>query len=323
MAPWQPDPSAAAIFTRLEHDPDVKRLLSAFCETTGVRLRIAPLCPPSVDDLTEYAREHPFCKAFLAVSEESQRHCLQVHSALRSEAAHATGAVRKCCVAGLFHGAAPVIVRQKPVALLVFGGVANRTPFKDRSSDALRRFLEKQPGELPTERAVDALEEIKRTAGRKIEELTGLIDAVTPWLEKRALRFDGVPDRALPAPLSRAIKYARVHFADGKLASVLVIAKEVEVSPRWLRALFRTHLGMTFAHWLARHRVSVAMARLRGGQDRILDVALACGFSSISSFQRSFRAQTGITPGEYRRGVEPKRSGAGGNEESPRGESNG
>ena len=70
-------------------------------------------------------------------------------------------------------------------------------------------------------------------------------------------------------------------------------------------------------------RVSMALERLRGGQERILDIALACGFQSISSFQRSFRAQSGITPGEYRRGVEPKRSGAGGNEESPRGESNG
>ena len=304
-APRQPDSNTAAIWDWLHRDPEVNRLLGGFRETTGVKLRVVPLCPPTVADLAEHAHEHGFCEQFMALSDESRKHCLQVHSALRTEAMHATGVVCKSCVAGLAHGAAPILVFKKPVGLLVFAGVVESSPPKTDSCQAVKRFLEKECHSTNPAPAIDALDGVMHQRGRQIEGLTAVVNAITDWLEERALHVPDGPHGALPATLFRALEFADAHFDDAKLANIRAVAKEMRVTTRWLGSLFRTHLGTTFTDWLARHRVSIAMARLRSSQDRILEIAFAAGFNSVSSFQRIFRKQTGITPGDYRRGVEP------------------
>lgn len=43
------------------------------------------------------------------------------------------------------------------------------------------------------------------------------------------------------------------------------------------------------------------MSRLRSSDDRVLDLALACGFSDLAHFNRTFKAMVGCTPSDYRR----------------------
>lgn len=68
-------------------------------------------------------------------------------------------------------------------------------------------------------------------------------------------------------------------------------------SERRLFALFRERLGMTPAHYLARCRIDRAKRLMaERPRPRLLDVAIACGFSTPSHFSAVFRQYEGVTP---------------------------
>jgi len=89
-----------------------------------------------------------------------------------------------------------------------------------------------------------------------------------------------------------------LHYADaGMLKGVLV---GLGVSRNHLMRLFRQHQGCTQTQYLARVQIENSRKLLRETSDGILEIALACGFASLSSFYKRFREITGTTPMHYR-----------------------
>jgi AraC-like DNA-binding protein len=70
----------------------------------------------------------------------------------------------------------------------------------------------------------------------------------------------------------------------------------------FLRA-FRREVGVTPHAYLTGRRIAAAKALLDGEQP-LSEVALACGFYDQSHFTRAFKGCTGVTPGQYRRGLD-------------------
>jgi AraC family transcriptional regulator of adaptative response / DNA-3-methyladenine glycosylase II len=64
--------------------------------------------------------------------------------------------------------------------------------------------------------------------------------------------------------------------------------------------LFRQHFHATPADVLVRARIAVARERLIGSEAPLMEVALSCGFESISVFHEHFRELNGMTPAAYR-----------------------
>lgn len=75
-------------------------------------------------------------------------------------------------------------------------------------------------------------------------------------------------------------------------------AQLLGLSERTISRLFLQQTGLTFRLWRQRLRLLSALPLLEQG-DRVTDVAIACGYDSMSSFIAAFRDQIGITPGEY------------------------
>ncbi|WP_043312159.1 helix-turn-helix transcriptional regulator [Pseudomonas sp. ML96] len=73
------------------------------------------------------------------------------------------------------------------------------------------------------------------------------------------------------------------------------------VSERTLSRLFLRDTGLSFRTWRQRQRLLDALTPLERGE-RVTDVALACGYDSLSAFIAAFRQQFGATPGEFFRG---------------------
>lgn len=69
------------------------------------------------------------------------------------------------------------------------------------------------------------------------------------------------------------------------------------MSEKTLSRLFVQQTGLTFRAWRQRLRILVALPMLERG-DRVTDVAIACGYDSMSAFIAAFRLFTGVTPGE-------------------------
>ncbi|MGO1794014.1 MAG: AraC family transcriptional regulator [Oceanisphaera sp.] len=70
------------------------------------------------------------------------------------------------------------------------------------------------------------------------------------------------------------------------------------ISDKTLSRAFKKETGMSFRQWRQRNRLLAALPLLESGM-RITDVALACGYDSLSAFIAAFKALLGTTPGEH------------------------
>ena len=79
-------------------------------------------------------------------------------------------------------------------------------------------------------------------------------------------------------------------------------SRRLGVSDKTLTRLFQQQTGLGFRLWRQRARLVHALPLLERG-DRITDVALACGYDSLSSFIAAFRTHTGLTPRAFAAGT--------------------
>jgi AraC-like DNA-binding protein len=79
------------------------------------------------------------------------------------------------------------------------------------------------------------------------------------------------------------------------------ISREVGLHPNYAMSLFKHAFGTTLIEYLTHHRISHAQRLLATADSKIVDVALASGFNSISRFNEAFRQACGCSPRQYRR----------------------
>lgn len=64
---------------------------------------------------------------------------------------------------------------------------------------------------------------------------------------------------------------------------------------------FKKHYGMPFTDYLNQKRLEMASAMLLKPDVSVADVAAACGYPTVTYFNRIFRKYKGITPSEFRK----------------------
>jgi AraC family transcriptional regulator len=80
------------------------------------------------------------------------------------------------------------------------------------------------------------------------------------------------------------------------------LADEARLSSYHFLRTFQSVVGLTSHQYVMRIRLRRAAARLLGEQTSVLEIALDCGFGDVSNFNRSFRAEFGMSPRAFRRG---------------------
>ncbi|MCE0497465.1 MAG: helix-turn-helix transcriptional regulator [Methylacidiphilales bacterium] len=78
------------------------------------------------------------------------------------------------------------------------------------------------------------------------------------------------------------------------------LAKRSRLSRTYLCRAFKAYTGKRLFDYLIERRIQAAMLRLRGGEEKILGIALDCGFNDLSYFNRKFKQLVGVTPSQYR-----------------------
>jgi AraC-like DNA-binding protein len=66
-------------------------------------------------------------------------------------------------------------------------------------------------------------------------------------------------------------------------------------------SLFKKALGITLIDCVTQHRVSHAQRLLATTDEKIIEVALNSGFTSLSRFHEAFKRACGCTPKDYRK----------------------
>ena len=99
-------------------------------------------------------------------------------------------------------------------------------------------------------------------------------------------------------------------------ASLTALSHTLGYDYAYLSKYFHGAAGMTYNEYLRQYRISRACYLLENEKMTILAIAVECGFGSLRSMNRQFRAQMGQTPTEYRRTWRNKASEAEGHMES-------
>ncbi len=79
------------------------------------------------------------------------------------------------------------------------------------------------------------------------------------------------------------------------------LARRLDISPSYFQHLYKLFFHIPFRSDLIQMRIDYAKEQITSENIPLEQIAYACGYSSEVHFYRQFLAQTGMTPGEYRK----------------------
>ena len=101
--------------------------------------------------------------------------------------------------------------------------------------------------------------------------------------------------------IRRAQQYISTHVQQ-KL-SVPLVAKQVDVSPSYLTALFHKHLQIAPGEYIRRIKLQESKQMIRENAMNFTEIANVLQYSTVHHFSRQFKEKFGITPSEYAKSV--------------------
>jgi len=99
--------------------------------------------------------------------------------------------------------------------------------------------------------------------------------------------------------MAPVLRYMAEHSAAPH--TVAGLARMAKLSPYHFLRSFKTVTGVTPHQWLLRARLRAAAEKLAATKVPVTEIALDVGFEDLSNFTRTFRAEFGASPREYRR----------------------
>ena len=84
------------------------------------------------------------------------------------------------------------------------------------------------------------------------------------------------------------------------------LAEALGYHPAYISRYFTQTVGLPFYTYVQSIKVDRACYLLTNTQDSILSIAIQCGFTTLSSFNRTFRIAKGMTPREYRQTIDTR-----------------
>ena len=101
--------------------------------------------------------------------------------------------------------------------------------------------------------------------------------------------------------IRQAQQYISTHIRE-KL-SVPLVARQVDVSPSYLTALFHKNLQISPGEYIRRTKLQESKQMIRENNLNFTEIAAALQYSTVHHFSRQFKEKFGITPTEYAKSV--------------------
>lgn len=89
-------------------------------------------------------------------------------------------------------------------------------------------------------------------------------------------------------PLERAITYIEAHLNEN--IGLNEVSRETGYSYYHMTRLFSSVLGESVGHYINRRRLYNASEKLIHSDQKVIDIALDCGYESSEAFSRAFKA---------------------------------
>lgn len=223
--------------------------------------------------------------------------CRKADHILQRSVAPALVSQRMKCHAGLTEVGIPIVVDDTHVATLLAGRVMDHVA---KESDFVRIAKRLQGGisDSSLKKLRKAYLETRTVTPKQLSHLIQLLELAAEHMAQRADMMSMYSSDE-EAPLVRKVK--ELVFADlANISRASQVAERVHCSTDHLTRLFKTHMGSSLTGFLGCARIEKAKQLLSKQPMKIVDVAFAVGFGSVSQFNRMFIKYTGVAPQEWR-----------------------
>jgi len=200
----------------------------------------------------------PTCRCMVRTRRNRISECLSRRAGLLNQVAATGSSAVLPCPVGAFCLAAPVYANGAHVATICAGGFTHKMGASKIRADAVREFLHLVADEL----------------GQRVATL------LAPKAQNE--RMDRV--------------FAFVHSHAHEHLSLDSVARRAGVSRQHLVKLWKQHTGVPLNSYLNSLHIEHAKVLLKSRDCKVIEIAMDCGFGSLSQFNRAFLRATGLTP---------------------------
>jgi len=131
----------------------------------------------------------------------------------------------------------------------------------------------------------------------KLTEMLLYINRIT--MAKTFYKFDH--PNSLHEKTSEIVKYLNDNYAED--INLRKVSEYFYISPNYLCKIFKESTGFTLIEYLNQVRIKQAKSLLKNSSLSISQIYEACGFETMTHFERIFKSITGYSPLKYRKSV--------------------
>jgi AraC-like DNA-binding protein len=284
-------------FDRIAAMPGLRGLLEVAWRLFGVNPALVSPDGQRVLVFDTEGRAQPFCAALQQLP-AGRALCAMCDQSRFLEARHSAISLRYRCHAGLNEFIVPVIRNGEMVALIQCGQVHDRPPTAAQWRIARQDLVK---AGIPSGPMRALFQRNRVLTHERQEDLLNLLELIASRLahadEQRLLAEPG----RTKMQLGRAVTFIEVHL--GERLSLAAIARAAGLSTRSLVRLFRKEARTSVVEFILRRRIARARDLLRNTDRSCAEIAFEAGFGSVQHFNRIFRRQEGLAPGQWRHRV--------------------
>lgn len=136
-------------------------------------------------------------------------------------------------------------------------------------------------------------------AYRNIEEYR---EALTGWIMSLHEKLHTDDDTLSNKKLKQAVEYIEQNY--DKDLNMAVVSNYISMNYSMLSYLFKQYTGTNFVTYLKTVRMKEAMRLLQETDLKVIDISHKVGYENEKHFMKSFKAEFGISPTEYRKNMQ-------------------
>ena len=142
------------------------------------------------------------------------------------------------------------------------------------------------------------IRDYKRSANLDIQKrLPARLHLIITLLKEKSLT---VPNSAKEKTIFIEVgEYIKMNMK--KAISIADIANKIGISSGHLRAVFKNKIGISLGQFIKSTKLYHAQRLLGTSNMSIKEITASCGYESVSTFSRTFKAYTGMSPKDFRK----------------------
>lgn len=262
---------------------------------TGLAMAINTPGVTKTHSLIRKTENNPLCTHIRSTPEGGAR-CEACDRRFQSRSAVLGRPLSYKCHAGLIDMAIPIVVHGKHVATISCGQILPTPPGKKEEKRMLKRLTWV---DIPEERLRKAYYKAPFLSAKTIRHVISLQSIFARHLCESARQLRELSARMERDDVRRAREYMGRNFRNGRL-QLSEVAQHADLSPAHLSVVFRKTTGVNYSKYLQDLRIGEARHLLSETKRSVSEICHACGFNSLTHFNRVFRSIERCCPSQYR-----------------------